>query len=110
MSRMTEFHEVRHIREMLYPEFDKADKLEDGVLYICDGPEQRDQIIQYNCPCGCRKPAMIPYYRLEQQKELYPSWGYRETEGKVTLSPSILSSGWPCRSHYFIRENKIVWC
>ena len=107
--RRTVFHEVRHIAEMLFPEFDEADKLEDGVLYVVDG-SQHDQIVQYNCPCGCGKPVMIPYYRSGQQKELYPSWGFRERDGKVTLSPSIFSTGFPCRSHYFIRDNRIDWC
>jgi hypothetical protein len=28
----------------------------------------------------------------------------------VTLSPSVHSTGFPCRSHYFIRNNRIDWC
>lgn len=109
-NRQHLFEEVRHIPELLYPWFDEADRLEDGVLYIVDGAEQRDQMIQYNCPCGCGNAVMIPYYRQGEQKELTPSWAYREADGKVTLSPSIYSTGWSCRSHYFIRENRIVWC
>ena len=107
--RLLEFREVRHIPEMIFPWFDAADALEDGVLYVVDG-DQRDQTILYNCPCGCGSVVDIPYFRADQQKELMPSWAYREKEGKATLSPSIYSSGWPCRSHYFIRHNKIVWC
>lgn len=107
--RRTAFTEVRHITDLLYPWFDEGDKLEDCVLYVVDGP-QEDQFIQYNCPCGCGNTVMNPYYKTGQQKELTPSWGYREVEGKVTLSPSIYSTGWPCKSHYFIRDNQIIWC
>lgn len=110
MSRLQEFHEVRHLSEMLFPWFDDADRLEDGVLYICDGVELRDQVVMFNCPCGCGNVVMIPYYKVGQQKEELTSWGIREVDGRVTLAPSILSSGWPCRSHYFVRENKVVWC
>ena len=108
--RMLEFKEVRHISEMLFPWFDEGDKLDDGVLYVVDSKEQREQTILYNCPCGCGNVIDIPYYHAGQQKELFPSWTYRENQGKVTISPSIYSTGLPCRSHYFIRDNRIDWC
>lgn len=110
-SKLKAFREIRHIEQPLYPWFDDADRLVDGVLYVVDGEQQdRDQLIEYNCPCGCGNTVMIPYYRAGQQKEETPSWAYREENGKATLSPSIYSTGRPCRSHYFIRDNKIVWC
>ena len=46
----------------------------------------------------------------KEQKEITPSWGYQEAEAEVTLSPSVLSSSFSCRSHYFIRRNRIQWC
>ena len=110
MNRLTEFKEVRHIPELLMPWIPGEEKPEDGVLYVADTEYQDEQFIQYNCPCGCGNVVFIPYYKQGQQKEEHPSWGFREKNGKVTLSPSILSSGFPCRSHYFIRENRIQWC
>lgn len=109
-ARRSSFDGVRHVTEMLYPWFDEKDQLEDGVLYVVDGAAKEDQIILYNCPCGCGNTVMIPYYKDGTQKEQTPSWSYREVDGRVTLSPSIFSTGWPCRSHYFVRDNKIVWC
>lgn len=109
-KRLTEFKEVRHIKEMLFPWFDEKDTLEDGVLYIVDSDDQREQSVLYKCPCGCGGVVHIPYFHADQQKELCPSWAYREAEGKVTLSPSVYSSGFLCKSHYFIRDNKIIWC
>lgn len=110
MNKLTEFKEVRHIPELLMPWLPGEEKLEDGVLYVVDHEDQKEQYVEFNCPCGCRKVVWIPYYKLEQQKEQHPSWGLWETDGKVTISPSILSSGFPCRSHYFIRDNRIQWC
>lgn len=37
-------------------------------------------------------------------------WKYEEKDGKVSLSPSIGNWQMPCKSHYFIKENKIEWC
>lgn len=110
MERLTEFKETRHISELLTPWFPGDEKLEDGVLYIVDSDDQKEQYVEFNCPCGCGNVVWIPYHKIWQQKEEYPSWGFREQHGKVTLSPSILSSGFPCRSHYFISENRIQWC
>ena len=110
MNRLTEFKEVRHITELLMPWIPGEEKPEYGVLYVAETEYQDEQFVQYSCPCGCGTVVFIPYYKQSQQKELYPSWGFKETDGKVTLSPSILSSGFPCRSHYFIRDNRILWC
>ena len=110
-KRLLEFNEVRHINEMIFPWFDEKDALEDGVLCVVDGEDQREQNILYNCPCGCGGVVDIPFFLPDrQQKELYPSWAYKETDGRATLSPSVYSSGFLCKSHYFIRDNKIVWC
>ena len=108
--RLSEFKEVRHIPEMIFPWFDEKDALEGGVLYVVDGEDQREQNVLYNCPCGCGSVVAVAYFNTGQQKELFPSWAYLERDGKATLSPSIYSSGFLCKSHYFIRDNKIVWC
>lgn len=110
MARLTEFKEVRHIPELLTSWFPGEEALEDGVLYIVDHEDQREQFVEFNCPCGCGETVWIPYYKMGEQRETYPSWRYLEEKGKVTLSPSILSSGFACRSHYFIRNNRIQWC
>lgn len=107
--KLTTFREVRHLPERMYPEFNEAEKLEEGVLYVVDGKEARDREVQYNCPCGCGRAVSIPYYKAGE-KELIPSWALSENAGKVTLSPSIYSTGFPCKSHYFIHDNRIAWC
>lgn len=57
------------------------------------------------CPCGCGGflqmsllPGANPQWRLTQH-----------ADGSISLEPSV----WRrigCRSHFFIRNSKIVWC
>lgn len=100
MARLTEFKEVRHVANLSYPD---DPNLEDGVLYVVD----HSPYVQFNCPCGCGGNVMLPTTKHEKG---YHGWAYIEEGGKVTLSPSVLSSGFSCRSHYFIRNNRIEWC
>ena len=102
MKRL-KFDEVRHIQEPLYPWFGDKDRLEDGVFYIVDD----SPYVEWNCPCGCGNTVMIPVRRPGDEMD---GWDMTEKGGRVTLSPSVLSSGWPCRSHYFVRNNQICWC
>ncbi len=56
------------------------------------------------CACGCGTEAVLPF----NQKGVKEKWKLTEREGKVTFKPSILNTG-KCKSHYFIRNNKVVW-
>lgn len=101
--RREHFERVEHISEPVYSMLPGEPPLENDVLYIVDGP----QYVEYNCPCGCGNVVMIPYYKPQEAKKEW-GWTMREEAGRVTLSPSVYSTSWPCRSHYFIRENKIL--
>lgn len=100
MPRLTEFKEVRHVPDLNYP---GDSSLDDGVLYVVDD----SPYVQYNCPCGCGSIVTLPTLK---HQEGYHGWGFLEDRGMITLSPSIHSTGLPCRSHYFIRANRVVWC
>lgn len=72
--------------------------LEGGVLYV----SLRFRTAAHLCACGCGNNVVTP---------LSPAgWSMRFDGDAVTLDPSIGSSRLPCRSHYFIRGNRIVWC
>ena len=103
MSRLTAFREVRHVPDLTESMFPWGPKLEDGVFYVEDG----SPYVGYNCPCGCGKVVILP---TKKHQPDYNGWGFSENNGKVTLSPSVLSAGFDCKSHYFIRDNKIDWC
>ena len=103
--RREQFDRVQHLDEPIYAMLPDEPSLEDGVLYVVDAPHY----VEYNCPCGCGNVVMIPYYTSEPEKGDY-GWGLTEQEGKISLYPSVFSTAWPCKSHYFIRDNRIVWC
>jgi hypothetical protein len=73
------------------------DNLEENKLYIS---------LDYNtaihkCACGCGEEVVTP---------LSPSdWKLIYNGENVTLSPSIGNWSYTCRSHYWIREDRIVW-
>jgi len=72
------------------------------VLARDDG---EDWSLGMRCPCGCGQ-------RLEMMllKEVKPRWDISaDARGHVSLHPSIwLREG--CKSHFWIRSGKIIWC
>lgn len=98
MRRMM-FDRVQHVPELP----DRREwELEDGVLYIADD----EPYAAWLCPCGCGR---IVVASVEHENSTHPTWHIEEKDGKVTLNPSVDSMWWPCRSHYFVRENRIEW-
>jgi len=84
--------------ERFDPEFVSRvpDTLQDGRLYVS---------IQYStaihlCACGCRREVVTP---------LRPGLWRLIYDGEVTLRPSIGNWSLPCRSHYFITRNRVIW-
>jgi hypothetical protein len=72
-------------------------QLDDGVLYVS---------IQYctavhKCACGCGNKVVTPISPTDWQI-LFDGEG-------VSLSPSVGNWGFPCRAHYWIRSNRVVW-
>ncbi|MES2784289.1 MAG: DUF6527 family protein [Pseudomonadota bacterium] len=72
--------------------------LEEGVLYI----SRKFSMAGHHCACGCGQEVMTPLKPTQWSLSESPS-------GDVTLYPSIGNWGFPCRSHYWIRRNKVVW-
>lgn len=73
------------------------DALEFGRLYY----SQRYGTAAHLCACGCGSKVVTPCKR--------GFWTIDVTDGKPTLSPSIGSFQLSCRSHYFIKQGKVVW-
>lgn len=73
------------------------EKLAPGHLYVC---------LEYNtaahlCACGCG---------YEVSTTISPTdWNITYNGRAVTLSPSIGNSNFPCKSHYWIRGNRVLW-
>lgn len=72
-------------------------QLEDGVLYI----SERYKTAIHKCGCGCGQEVVTPLSPAQ--------WRIRFIKDKVTLHPSIGNWNSKCKSHYWIKENQIVW-
>lgn len=72
-------------------------ELNDGVLYI----SMTYATAVHLCACGCGNKVVTPISRAE--------WQLFYDGESVSLWPSIGNWEFPCRSHYWIRRNKITW-
>ena len=80
---------------------------EEGILYI----SKRFSLAIHLCPCGCGEQVVTPIKgSFPGSKNRPDCWDFTEHEdGTVTLSPSVGNFEFPCKSHYFIRRNRIIW-
>ena len=73
------------------------EQLADSTLYV----SMRFATVSHLCACGCGKKVVTP---------LKPTDWKLIFDGKtVSLDPSIGNWSFPCRSHYWIRNNKVRW-
>lgn len=70
---------------------------EPGVLYVA----AEFGAAVHLCACGCGAKVSTPLGPTE--------WTLKETASGASLTPSVGNWQLPCRSHYWIREGKIVW-
>lgn len=72
-------------------------QLEPAVLYV----SEKYRTAAHLCPCGCGEKVRTQLGDL----------GWRFTTGRSgpTLNPSIGNWQKPCRSHYFIRDGRVLW-
>lgn len=81
------------------PEFVEfiPEALEDGKLYV----SHKYATAVHKCCCGCGNKVVTP---------LSPTgWRLTVSGQYVSLYPSIGNWSFPCRSHYWIRRNRVVW-
>tara|TARA_B100001765_G_C19272232_1_gene236102 strand:- start:100 stop:534 length:435 start_codon:yes stop_codon:yes gene_type:complete len=73
------------------------EELEEGMVYI--SPEYCTVI--HLCACGCREEVSTPLSPI--------AWELNFDGKYISLSPSIGNWSYKCRSHYWIKKNKVVW-
>lgn len=82
---------------------DTPDKLDYRIIYIIENEGYCWKAVMI-CPCGCKK-----ILHMNLIKDYHPSWKFEINKKKIiTLHPSI-NRMVGCRSHFFIREGKIIW-
>jgi hypothetical protein len=72
-------------------------ELHEGTLYV----SIRFATVSHLCPCGCKNKVVTP---------LKPTDWKLIFDGKtLSLHPSVGNWNFPCRSHYWIRNNQVQW-
>src|SRR5665213_1324928 len=73
------------------------EELKEGTIYV----SIRFATASHNCCCGCGQKVVTP---------LTPTDWKLIFDGKtISLDPSIGNWSFTCRSHYWIRNNRIQW-
>ncbi|MEO5858381.1 MAG: DUF6527 family protein [Pyrinomonadaceae bacterium] len=73
------------------------DELEAATVYV----SIPHRTVTHKCPCGCEMEVVTPLSPTD--------WRLTFDGETVSLHPSIGNWSYPCRSHYWIRNSKIVW-
>jgi Family of unknown function (DUF6527) len=73
------------------------DVLEEKTLYVC----MEFATAAHKCICGCGREVVTPLSPTD--------WKLVYDGRAVTLHPSIGNWSFPCRSHYWIRSNRVEW-
>jgi hypothetical protein len=73
------------------------DELESGKLYI----SMQYATASHKCCCGCGRDVVTPISPTD--------WQLAFDGRSLSLTPSIGNWSYPCRSHYWIRHNRVVW-
>lgn len=72
------------------------DYLEEGMLYI----SIKYATAIHLCACGCKNEVVTPFSPID--------WQLTFDGQTVSLSPSIGNWSFPCKSHYYIKNDRII--
>lgn len=82
---------------------DVPDSLVKKTIYVIGEQGYYWQLLM-KCPCGCN--TILYMNLMEDQK---PCWSYIINKSKIiSIRPSV-NRMVGCRSHFFIREGKLIW-
>lgn len=72
-------------------------ELAEGVLYV----SIPYSTVVHLCACGCGTKVVTPLKP--------PKWSLTFDGDTISLCPSVGNWQFPCRSHYWIRRNRVLW-
>ncbi len=73
------------------------DQLDDGTIYI----SIHYATASHKCPCGCGNEIVTPLTPTD--------WTLLFDGVSIALDPSIGNWSFDCKSHYWIKKNRIIW-
>ena len=71
--------------------------LQEGKLYV----SRKYETSCHLCACGCGRKVVTPFTK--------GYWTLTIHWFRATLFPSIGNWAFPCESHYWIRNNRVIW-
>lgn len=81
----------------MHPVHRVPEKLKSGLLYVCFDCN----VVVHLCACGCGRKVVLP---------IDPDfWSVMYNGETISLNPSIGNFQFPCKSHYWIKENQVIW-
>jgi len=101
------FRRVRHRSAHQYSGVKFVDSLPDvpaqigNDIYIV-GSSKAAKWVVFNCPCLKSHKLTV-----NLMKSNYPRWTLRLSGKKVSLSPSIVVTDHPCKSHFWLKSNQV---
>lgn len=90
---------IQTLLPVFVKEMPPHDKMADGILYV----SMEFEIAIHKCACGCGNIVITPFHS--------PDTGWTLTVGagdRITLNPSIGCFSFPCKSHYWVRDNRVI--
>jgi hypothetical protein len=88
------------ITEVTYSFVDSApEQLEPGKIYI----STKYRAIVHLCLCGCNEKVLL---KLDPDPDY---WSFTFDGRTISIHDSVGNVGLPCRSHYFVRRNRVDW-
>lgn len=73
------------------------EELDSGKLYVCFDCN----VVIHLCACGCGEKVVLP---IDPQ-----FWSVTYNGETASLYPSIGNFQFPCKSHYWIKNNRVIW-
>jgi Family of unknown function (DUF6527) len=73
------------------------DQLQEGILYV----SLQYATAAHACCCGCGNEVITPFSPTD--------WQLTFDGETISLSPSIGNWSFACRSHYWIKHNRVAW-
>jgi len=73
------------------------DLLEEGVIYI----STKYCTAVHKCCCRCQEEVVTPLSPVD--------WRFTFDGKSISLYPSIGNWSLPCKSHYWIEKNRVIW-
>jgi hypothetical protein len=73
-----------------------------AAIYIVGNETPKWAVVDCPCRCGERIDVNLMHARR-------PAWHLVVKHGKATLQPSLWVPSEKCGSHFWVRENRIIW-